>query len=112
MAASSSVPSKEIISPLAHLAVGISGCVIRIQVVDEDEIRNISSKDIYKALWVVADAQGTTIDVDAWERDRSRLEDLASELSLGVTVIIEGFQVREQTNKMYVKFKTEVNVPN
>jgi hypothetical protein len=111
MAASSSIPSTEIISPLADLAVGIAGCVIRVQVVDEDEIRNISSKDIYKALWVVADAQGTTIDVDASERDRSRLENLASKLSLGATVIIEGFQVREQTNKRHVTFQSRVNVP-
>jgi hypothetical protein len=112
MAASSSSPPEELISPIADLAVGIAGCVVCVQVVDEDEIRSITSKDIYKGLWVVADAKGTTIDVDAWDRDRSKLEELASKLSLGATVIIEGFQVREQTNKRQAPRITHITVLN
>jgi hypothetical protein len=102
MAASTSTPSEELISPIADLAVGIAGCFVRVQVVDKDKIRHISSKDIYKALWVVADAARTTIDMDAWDRDRSKLEDFASKLPLGAAVIIENFEVCEHTNKRWV----------
>lgn len=87
------------VTPIAALAVGIAGCRVRVHVIDEDSIRHIEKCNTYKALWVVADADGTAIDMDAWNRDRSKLEELVAKLPLGATVIIDGFHVQEQTKK-------------
>lgn len=92
---------KRHLTPIASLAVGIAGCLVRVQVIDEDSIRRIEKADTYKALWVVADADGTTIDMDAWNKDRSKLEELVAKLPLGATVIIKGFSVQEQTKKRW-----------
>jgi hypothetical protein len=47
MAGSSFKPTSDLVSPIAALAVGITGCVVRAQVVEEDDNRSIPFKDIY-----------------------------------------------------------------
>jgi hypothetical protein len=87
------------VTPIAALAVGIAGCWVRVHVIDEDAMCHIEKGGTYKALWVVADADGTAIDMDAWNRDRSKLEGLVAKLLLGATIVIDGFHVQEQIKK-------------
>jgi hypothetical protein len=87
------------VTPIASLAVGIVGCWVCVQVIDEDSIRHIEKADTYKALWVVADAAGTAINMDAWNKDQSKLEELVAKLPLGGTVIIDGFHVQKKWSR-------------
>lgn len=81
---------------IAQLYVGVTGCPIIVRVDHANPVKFIDKIEAYKGLWIVADQDGSKVDVDVIHKEEEHVRAWPDKLQPGRVVVMEDFRVIDQ----------------